>query len=95
MLMLEIAGGIILAVVFLIVVLAFLGQIILGLSAAFLIALIGGGIWLLATYTDALPIVLMIFVAGSAVAGFGYWTHVDTRFHRPIDPSERDQPHSR
>jgi hypothetical protein len=84
--MLEIAGGILLAIVILIVVLAFLGPIIIVLSAilsiAFIGALVGGMIWLTG---DALFVFILIAI-GVAVSVFAYWTHVDTRFHRPFNP---------
>jgi len=102
--MLEIAGGILLAIFILIVVLAFLRPILIGLYVIFvglfLIAIIGGGVWLATTYSEVLMSfseVLMSFevialVLGIvAFAGFCVWTHVDTRFHRPVDPSEMDR----
>ena len=45
--------------------------------------LIGGTVWFFYTYLDLFSASLVLAIIAIAIAGFGYWWHVDTRFHRP------------
>jgi hypothetical protein len=88
--MLEIAGGIILAIVVLIFVLANLGRILLGLSAIFAIGIVTvGAVLVFSLPTDSRSAILIILLGLAAVSAFGYWTHVDKRFHLPDDDANK------
>lgn len=78
--MLEIAGGILLAIVMLIFLLANFGQIIVALSALATLGLFVAGIIVLVALPAELRNTMLIVAGGiGAVAAFGYWTHADKR----------------
>jgi hypothetical protein len=82
--MLEIAGGILLAVFILIFVLANVRWIVLGLSAIFTIGMLIATIALILFLpSDVRGAILIIMLGIAAVSAFGYWTHVDKRFLLP------------
>ena len=93
--MLEIAGGILLAVVILIFVLANIGWVILGLSVLATVGLAAAGVIVLvalpAEYRNVVLAGLLITVGFAAVGAFGYWTHVDKRFLIPDDKAKDDR----
>jgi hypothetical protein len=89
--MLEIAGGIILAIVVLIFVLASFGWIVVGLSAIFAAGIVVlGTVLVFSLPTDNRNTILIILLGLAAVSAFGYWTHVDKRFLLPDDDSNKD-----
>jgi hypothetical protein len=91
--MLEIAGGILLAVVILIFVFANFGRVILVLSVLATVCLAAGVVIVLIALPAELRNTILIAAAGIvAVAAFGYWTHVDKRFLLPKDKPGNDQP---
>jgi hypothetical protein len=90
--MLEIAGGILLAIVILVVVLANFGWIILGLSAILTIGVPIAGVaciimFLPPQYTG----VLIVMLGAGVIAGIGYWSHTDKRFLLPDDKSSKEK----
>jgi hypothetical protein len=83
--MLEVAGGILLAV-------ANFGRILLGLSVLATVCFAVGALILLVALPAEVRNVILIAAAGIAVvAAFGYWTHVDKRFLIPDDKPGKDQ----
>jgi hypothetical protein len=94
-LMLEIAGGILLAVVILIFVLANFGWVVVGLSALAMAGLAAGGVIVLvalpADYRNEILAMLLVALGFAAVGAFGYWTHVDKRFLLPDDKPGQDK----
>jgi hypothetical protein len=90
--MLEIAGGILLALFVLVFVLANIGWIVVGLSAIFTIGILIGGVALILFLPSDVRNVLLIVVLGvAAVSAFGCWTHVDKRFLLPDDKSSKEE----
>jgi hypothetical protein len=90
--MLEIAGGILLALFVLVFVLANIGWIVVGLSAIFTIGILIGGVALILFLPSDVRNVLLIVVLGvAAVSAFGYWTHVDKRFLLPDGKSSKEE----
>jgi hypothetical protein len=90
--MLEIAGGILLAIVILIFVLANFGWIIVGLSALATLGMAVGTIVLLvALPADARNAILIVAGGCAAVVAFGYWSHFDKRFLLPDDKPGKDE----
>jgi hypothetical protein len=91
--MLEIAGGILLAVLIL-NGLVFLGPVFIVVSAIlswfFMIGIGGGIVWFLYTYLDLFSASLVLATVATAIAGFGYWMR--TLCHRPL--GKRDDPSS-
>jgi hypothetical protein len=84
--MLEIAGGILIAIAVLVLVLAYFGWILLGLSVLFAMGLVAGGVAVLvALPSDGRNAILIMAGVVVAVAAFGYWTHHDKRFLLPDD----------
>ena len=77
--MLEIAGGILLAGLTLIVVLVFLGPFFMVVSAIlswfFMVGIGGGIVWFLYTYLDLFSASLVLATIATAIVGFGYWVH--------------------
>ncbi|MGB9116351.1 hypothetical protein [Bradyrhizobium sp.] len=89
--MLEISGGIILAIVVLIFVLANFGWIVVGLSAIFAVGVVVvGTVLVFSLPTDNRNAILVILLGIAAVSAFGYWTHVDKRFLLPDDDPNKD-----
>ncbi len=92
--MLEISGGIILAIVVLIFVLANFGWIVVGLSAIFavgvVVVVVVGTVLVFSLPTDNRNAILVILLGIAAVSAFGYWTHVDKRFLLPDDDPNKD-----
>lgn len=79
--MLEMAGGIVLAVVILILVLASFGRISIGLSIVFLVGLVSVGVVvLLALPAESRFVILGLGGFAGAFIAFCYWTHHDKRF---------------
>jgi hypothetical protein len=94
-LMLEIAGGILLAAVILIFVLANIVWIVLGLSILATAGVAAVGVVALVAlpsdFRNAALAALLVAVGVAAVFAFGYWTHVDKRFLIPNDKSGKDK----
>ena len=78
---------ILLILLILIVLLIFIGPILVVFSAMlswfFVIGIGGGLVWFFSTYLDLFSASLVLATIAIAIAGFGYWWHVDTRFHHP------------
>ena len=77
--MFEIAGGILLAGLTLIVVLVFLSPFFMVVSAIlswfFMVGIGGGIVWFLYTYLDLFSASLVLATIATAIVGFGYWVH--------------------
>ncbi len=90
--MLEIAGGILLAAVILIFVLANIGWIVLGLSILATAGLAAvGTVVLMALPSDFRNAALIVAVGLVVIFAFGYWTQVDRRFLIPDDRPGKDK----
>jgi hypothetical protein len=90
--MLEIAGGILLAVVILVFVLANFGRIVIGLSAIFAVGIvIASAVFIFSLPTDYRNAILIVLLAAAAFSAFAYWTHADKRFHLPGEKRSEDK----
>ena len=90
--MFEIAGGILLAIVVLVFVLANIGWIVVGLLAILTIGiLIGCVASILVLPSDSRNTILIVVLGVVAVSAFGYWTHTDKRFLLPREKSSKDK----
>jgi hypothetical protein len=89
-LVVEIAGGIVLAIFALIFVLANFGRIVVVLSAILLLMIASlSTIFIFALPSDARNAILIVILAIAALSVFAYWTHVDKRFYLSEESDQR------